>query len=301
VREGATHVCRDAAGACDVAETCTGVDDACPADALSSSSTVCRGSAGVCDLEERCSGSSAQCPGDAKSSAVCRPASGICDLAEQCDGVTNTCPADQYVGGASDVCAPYRCTGTSATCTSGACTSDSFCGRGAFCRGNVCVQGKRVFVTSTTTTGNFGGLAAADAVCAARAAAANLPGTFKAWLSTSTTSAASRLTHATVPYYRRSGTTVVRLAQNWTELVSGATTVPGPITFDETGATVTGGAWTGTNTSGASSTPSCSDWTSTTASSGGRYGSVRAEDIGWWTDVGTGPCTASNRFYCFEQ
>src|SRR5437899_4587907 len=38
--------CRATAGACDVAETCTGTSSTCPADGFASSSTVCRGAAG---------------------------------------------------------------------------------------------------------------------------------------------------------------------------------------------------------------------------------------------------------------
>ena len=50
-----------------------------------------------------------------------------------------------------------------------------------------------LFVTSTMYTGNLGGLAGADATCAARARAAGLPGTFVALLSTSTVNARDRL------------------------------------------------------------------------------------------------------------
>ncbi len=50
-----------------------------------------------------------------------------------------------------------------------------------------CITHNIVFVTSTSQTGNLGGLAGADAVCAARATAAGLPGTYVAWLSTSGT------------------------------------------------------------------------------------------------------------------
>jgi Protein of unknown function (DUF1554) len=59
-----------------------------------------------------------------------------------------------------------------------------------------------VFVTSTTHTGNLGGLDGADAICQARAESLNSAapaGTYKAWLSTAAESAAARLTHATVP------------------------------------------------------------------------------------------------------
>ena len=40
-----------------------------------------------------------------------------------------------------------------------------------------------VFVTSTTHNGNLGGVAGADAICNARAAAAGLPGSYLAWIS----------------------------------------------------------------------------------------------------------------------
>ncbi len=50
-----------------------------------------------------------------------------------------------------------------------------------------------VFVTTTNQSGNLGGLAGADAICQARATAGGIPGTFRAWLSSTTTSAASRL------------------------------------------------------------------------------------------------------------
>ena len=49
-----------------------------------------------------------------------------------------------------------------------------------------------VFVTSTTHTGNLGGLDGADAICQARAESGPAaPGTYKAWLSTAAESAAS--------------------------------------------------------------------------------------------------------------
>jgi hypothetical protein len=88
--------CRNAAGVCDVAETCTGSTATCPADAFEPSSTVCRGSAGVCDVAEHCTGSGINCPADGKSTAVCRAAAGACDLAESCNGITNDCPPDLF-------------------------------------------------------------------------------------------------------------------------------------------------------------------------------------------------------------
>lgn len=51
----------------------------------------------------------------------------------------------------------------------------------------------RVFVTSTTTTGDFGGIAGADAICATRASEAGLTGTFIAYVSDAATTAADRV------------------------------------------------------------------------------------------------------------
>ncbi|MFM7140941.1 MAG: hypothetical protein ACKO2K_03385 [Alphaproteobacteria bacterium] len=84
----ATATCRAAAGACDVAESCTGTSDTCPADQLKASGVECRASAGACDVAESCNGSSAQCPTDGfqSSSTECRASAGVCDVAENCTG-----------------------------------------------------------------------------------------------------------------------------------------------------------------------------------------------------------------------
>jgi hypothetical protein len=118
-----TAVCRPAAGPCDVAESCDGTSNGCPANAFSPSTTECRAAAGVCDLAESCTGSGAACPADTKRTDVCRASAGACDVADSCDGTSNNCPADALqpstlvcrpAAGACDV--PERCTGSAATC-----------------------------------------------------------------------------------------------------------------------------------------------------------------------------------------
>jgi hypothetical protein len=116
-------VCRTAAGVCDVAETCTGTDTACPSDALASSTTVCRPAAGPCDAVDRCTGTTTACPADAKLTSICRPSAGDCDPDERCDGVADTCPADERQP-AGTVCRPSAgacdvaesCDGIAAAC-----------------------------------------------------------------------------------------------------------------------------------------------------------------------------------------
>ena len=187
-----------------------------------------------------------------------------------------------------------------------------------------CDAFKRVFVTSTTYDGNLGGLAGADAKCAARAAAAGLSGTYKAWLSSSTTSAASRLTHATVPYKRTDGVTV---ANNWTDLTDGdlaVVTSPSPFTVginhDEFGvalSSATVGAWTATLPDGSTADPSgvlnCFSWTSNVASASPSGGIGYALDIAVtlpvmpgdagsaWTAYAIESCSSLYRLYCLQQ
>ncbi len=169
-------VCRAAAGACDVAETCDGTALTCPADALAPSTTVCRAAAGECDAAETCTGTSASCPADSKKASgtactddgnpctqdtcdgsaitcqhpvgnagtVCRASAGACDVAETCTGTSATCPADGFAT-ASTVCRAAggecdlaeTCTGTSASCP-----ADSKKTSGTACTddGNVCTK-----------------------------------------------------------------------------------------------------------------------------------------------------------------
>jgi len=61
-----------------------------------SAGTTCRDSAGACDIAETCTGQSATCPADTKSTAQCRTSAGQCDVAEYCDGINNNCPANGY-------------------------------------------------------------------------------------------------------------------------------------------------------------------------------------------------------------
>ena len=153
---------------------------------------------------------------------------------------------------------------------------------------------KVIFVTSTGHTGNLGGPAGADAICAARAAAADLPGTFKAWVSASGEAARDRLHHGDGPYLRTDG---VQVADDWADLVDGS--LDAPVSRDENGAAVEDDAWTGTLPSGASTT-SCSGFTSSSAGNAGVCGSTTATGSSW-TDNIVPPCYLELRLYCVEQ
>ena len=157
---------------------------------------------------------------------------------------------------------------------------------------------KCIFASSTTSTGNLGGLTGADATCASLATAAGLPGTYKAWLSTSGNDASTRLSNANVPYYLVDGTTEV--ANDWNGLTSGA--LLHAIDLDEHGISAGGQeVWTGTTTSGLASGTDCAGWTSGVSSSLADVG-ISSQASLQWTSAYSQFCDRTNvRLYCVQQ
>ena len=112
-----TSVCRAAAGACDVAEACTGLSAACPADALAPPTTVCRNAAGDCDVAESCTGTTVMCPADAfsVSTTMCRAAacSGNNAISEAtCSGASASCPSEVSTSCSPGTCSDGECVAT---------------------------------------------------------------------------------------------------------------------------------------------------------------------------------------------
>jgi hypothetical protein len=175
------------------------------------------------------------------------------------------------------------------------------------------VAARVVFVSSALYDGNLGGLSGADAKCQALATAAGLAGTYAAWLSDATTSAAFRLAHSSVPYVLVDGTVV---AQNWAQLVSGGRLLhaidetesggPPPIgTYQCGGSDPT--VWTYTDPSGAplGGGLDCSDWTSSVVAAA-FTGTALAADSPFWTEycqspTGPGTCADTAALYCMQQ
>lgn len=151
---------------------------------------------------------------------------------------------------------------------------------------------KIVFVTSTTHTGNLGGLAGADNICQSRALAAGLAGTFRAWLSNSITDASSRLSPSQFGYELIDGT---KIADDLADLLDGS--LDSPISLNENGVPVVTNPWTGTSSTGAAYSADCQGFTST-AGSGAIGASDQASSA--WTFAGTAACVASHPLYCFE-
>jgi hypothetical protein len=158
---------------------------------------------------------------------------------------------------------------------------------------------KRIFVSSAFTSGNLGGLAGADATCQNLATAAGLSGTYMAWLSDGTTSAASRLTHASVPYALVDGTIV---AGDFASLVSGNLTAP--IQRTEAGTLITGGfgVWTDTEANGNASVSgnACANWTDGTSAASAVFG-IEGQTTPGWSANDTISCDNFLLLYCVEQ
>ena len=156
---------------------------------------------------------------------------------------------------------------------------------------------KQVFVTSKTYSLGFGGVVGADKQCATLATAAGLSGTFKAWISDSTTSPATSFAQSSAPYKQVDGTVI---ANDWADLVDGALAIG--IKVDENGTTgIKDVIATATKTSGFYTGSACSDWTSVTKGGFTRGVSTRVD--GTWTDDRIDACTKLTqvRLYCFEQ
>jgi len=159
-------------------------------------------------------------------------------------------------------------------------------------------QQVRVFVASSTHTGDLGGLAGANAICEARALDAGLVGgPWVAWLSTASMDAVDGLTPGSGPFVRATETSVV-IADDVADLTDGSLDIA--ILRDENGVALPGNApWTGTDASGSARAETCLDWTS---SSSGEYGWVGLETsaTSTWTELFIAGCNQLRRFYCFE-
>lgn len=177
---------------------------------------------------------------------------------------------------------------------------------------------KHVFLSSALYTGNLGGVAGADAKCQALAQAANLPGTYKAWISDSQGhSPSTTFTRSTVPYALVNGRIIAR---SWTDLTDG--TLRKPINLNEYGQRLSDIGSTSCLTTPAP-TPhtatapdgtaeisinptygACADWTSDDAFNsglGGSWGNASEKTTRWTSACSGYGCPDRHPLYCFEQ
>jgi hypothetical protein len=117
-----TTTCRQSAGQCDVAESCTGTSGSCPADGFATATTTCTGGSngGACDGTDSCDGSGHCVDGFKPATTICRAAAGECDVAESCTGTSGSCPADGSLPNGT-VCSSDGSACTNDVCSAGAC------------------------------------------------------------------------------------------------------------------------------------------------------------------------------------
>jgi cysteine-rich repeat protein len=173
------------------------------------------------------------------------------------------------------------------------------------CSGMCELEYRLVFATSTTTDGNLGGLAGADMICQTRAAAANLSGTYMAWISTDQGSPSTRFIQSTVAYQLVTG---IKVADSWADLVDG--TIDNAINRTESGAPsvnsiATCGAsdrtvHSGTTDAGTLAADTCNNFTSGIDVDLGTIGRTTSTN-GSWADCSSVSCDQAAALYCFQQ
>jgi hypothetical protein len=163
---------------------------------------------------------------------------------------------------------------------------------------NACVAARRVFISSTPSTANLGGIAGADTKCQNLATAANLGGMWRAWVSSNASSPDTRFTKATVPYRLLDGTMV---ATNWNDLTNGS--ILHGIDRDEKNVLTSGTeVWTATTSDGNFQGGGCNGFTSAADSAPTAAQGISDRTNGQWTNVYLQFCDRTNpRIYCFEQ
>ncbi len=153
-----------------------------------------------------------------------------------------------------------------------------------------------LFVTSTTYTGNLGGLSGADAKCNARATAGGLTGNYKALVSTSTTNAKDRVT-ITSAVVQKDGTTV---ATGSADFWDGPSVKP---SITESGTPKSSARpWTGSNNVGVYvSGKTCADWTDGVSSSFANQGYTDTTSNFWFGGSYEYYCNYESELYCLQD
>ena len=175
--------------------------------------------------------------------------------------------------------------------------------------GDLLGEAKTLFPDPTTECGSVAtGLEGADCICQELAEAAELSGTYKAWLSDRIDSPSTTFTRSMCPYLLVDGTVV---AFNWSDLTDG--NIQNAIRRDEKGVIQStgddgdsnSGEFVKTNTKFDGTSLNgrhCDDWTSSIAAPGIGVGDLDRSDAFWTKIPGTtGGCASPLNHYCFEQ
>jgi hypothetical protein len=157
---------------------------------------------------------------------------------------------------------------------------------------------RQVFLTSAVFGAKLGGLEGADAKCQAAAELAGVEGTFRAWISTPTTSPMANFVQSSVPYVRIDG---VEIAANWLDLIDGE--LAAPLEVDEWGNVQNNGdcgnVWTNTLRDGSPhDEDACTGWTSLQDAA-----LLGRSDITnyFWTEGCVQDCLKQYHLFCVQQ
>ncbi len=166
-----------------------------------------------------------------------------------------------------------------------------------------CTETYLLFVSSSTHTGNFGGLAGADAICQGLATSASVDGTFVALLSTSTVDAIDRIAEAAYPIRLVNGTKVANNRADFFDN-SGLLAAPNRTETNQLPVPLSGAivsVMTGSTAAGTATAGHCSDWTSVDGSSA--VGFSNNASSGWFGDIGYRGCNApsTEHIYCIGR
>ncbi len=169
-------------------------------------------------------------------------------------------------------------------------------------------QEGRVAFLSTATFTPDGGLEGADALCTSDATAAGLTGSFRALLSTSTATGASRFDLEGEPWVLVDGTPIVAQASDL-ELEDGllrginitadGSVRTGPSAIDNIFVPDPLSAYTGGNFGGPAA-DNCEDWTSAQPGANGAMGDLQSGHTPGQSCC-SGPCTNARYLYCLEE
>ncbi|MDK1287571.1 DUF1554 domain-containing protein, partial [Pseudoalteromonas umbrosa] len=173
-----------------------------------------------------------------------------------------------------------------------------------FVEGQQGTNNKLIFATKQTFDGNLGGANGADQKCQTAANESSIlpSGTYKALISTSTRNASNVISTQNT-YYKIDGTVVAYPFASFLAL----NRLNSPINMDQNGDTVSGSAWTNTNTLGGTTHwQACGDFHTGSGSwdaysfAGAQTGLVDSTSSTWRSDVNIG-CDQQARLYCVQQ
>jgi|LULF01.1.fsa_nt_gb hypothetical protein len=166
----------------------------------------------------------------------------------------------------------------------------------------VSVSSHRIFVSSSTHTGNLGGTSGADSICKNLASQAGLVRTYSAIISDNTNSAKNERLVFSGAIYTVDASGQQNLVANSGSALwnTDSTDLLNEINLDENGNIVNDNVWSGTDSDGGSLNTNCSSWTSSLVSESGFSGQSSSATSEWIEAIPKN-CNETLRIYCVSQ